>query len=95
MLAGIHGMLAIKLGPHWTLDDKEAKELDKAIKRVFRHQNMKVTQKQLDYAFAAYVFATIYGTRIVTTVVLARGGKQAEPVQEAFSFPTAVPGGRA
>lgn len=93
MIAGIHGMMALKLGPHWTLDTDEAKQVDKAIKRVFRHQNMKVTQKQLDYAFGAYVAFMVYGTRIATTVMLLRNPKQ-EPEQTAtlHPFPQVVPG---
>lgn len=70
-------MLATKAGPHWALDPDEASQLDKAIKRAMRHQDMKVTQKQLDYAMLAYVVGTIYGTRIVTSVML----KEKKPPQ--------------
>ena len=76
----------MRLGAHWALDDDEAKQLDKAIKRAMRHQDMKVTQKQLDYAFAAYVVAQVYGTRIVTSVMIARG-KEAEKVTAPNLYP--------
>lgn len=72
ILKSIHALLSVKAGPHWLLDDAEAKQLDKAIKKAMRHQDMKVTQKQMDYAFAAYVIATVYGSRVVTSVALAR-----------------------
>lgn len=69
-------MLALKLGEDWVLDDGEAKQLETAIKRVMRHQDMQVSQKQLDYAFAAYVIATVYGTRIVATIVSKKSGEE-------------------
>lgn len=73
-------MLALKLGPEWELEGDEAKQMETAIKRVMKHQDMQVSQKQLDYAFAAYVVATVYGTRIVATVIARRATSEAEPV---------------
>lgn len=79
ILLSIHVLLASRFGEHWQLDpDKEAKQLEKAIKNAMRHQDMMVTQKQLDYAMLCYVLAQVYGTRVVTSVMVAR----AEAVQK-------------
>jgi hypothetical protein len=73
VLVSIHSLLSAKFGEHWALDpDKEAKQLEKAIKNALRHQDMQITQKQLDYGMLAYVLAQVYGTRIVTSVMIAR-----------------------
>lgn len=85
VLVSIHALLSAKFGEHWALDpDAEAKQLEKAIKNAMRHQDMQISQKQLDYAMLAYVVAQIYGTRIVTSVMLARAAetpKQPDNVQ--------------
>ena len=47
------------------LDPEEAKKLDGAIKRVMKHHQINVTQKQADVAYLAYVAASIYGPRAV------------------------------
>lgn len=75
ILISIHGLLAGKFGEHWALDDDEGKQVELAIKRVMRHQNMEVSQKQVDYIFAAYVMATVYGTRVAATFI---GGKKSD-----------------
>lgn len=72
ILVSIHALLSARMGEHWRLDDDESKQLEKAIKNALRHQDMRVTQKQLDYAMLAYVVAQIYGTRVVTSITLAR-----------------------
>lgn len=90
MLVGIHAMLAVRAGDHWALEDDEAKQVESAIKRVMRHQNMQISQQQIDYLFAAYVVAMVYGTRIATSVMGARQPAEAEPAVSAspvFPFP--------
>lgn len=78
ILISIHALLAVKVGEEWALEDDEAKQVESAIKRVMRHQDMMVSQKQLDYAFAAYVVAMVYGTRVATTV-MGKTAKKTEP----------------
>lgn len=90
ILKSIHALLAAQIGEHWAIDENETKQLDKAIKRALKHQDMKVTQKQIDYAFLAYVLAQVYGTRIVTTIVVktAEHKKQAPAsTPNIFAFP--------
>lgn len=85
-------MLAVKLDqPHWALEDDEAKQVESAIKRVMRHQDMNVSQKQIDYLFAGYVVAMVYGTRLATTFIGKKPEAQQEPTVAApgvFQFPT-------
>jgi hypothetical protein len=61
--------------PAIALEREEAEKLDGAIKRVWKHYPLNVSQKQMDIAFACTVAAEIYGTRIVAAVV----SKSAEP----------------
>lgn len=84
-------MLAIRLqSDRWKLTDDEADQLDKAVKRVWKHYPANVTQKQLDIGMACYTVATIYGARVIGEIADRKSGKRdavAEPTaQNVFKF---------
>lgn len=73
-------MLAIRFqSPALVLAPEEAKRLDEAIKRVWKHYPVAVTQKQLDISFALWTVAEIYGTRVVAAVVEKKTAKNKPP----------------
>jgi hypothetical protein len=77
--------------PELALDDAEAAQLQDAIKRVAKHNNVAMTQKQLDYAMALYAIAGIYGTRIVAIYLSRSSGPPspatAQPQERVVPFP--------
>lgn len=83
-------MLAIALrNPMIALEASEADKLEDAIKRVWRHYPLNVSQKQVDMAFAATVVAEIYGTRIAAAFMAPKKSEPEKPTASVFPF--AVP----
>lgn len=69
-------MLAIRFqNPAIVLAPEEAKRLDEAIKRVWKHYPVAVTQKQLDISFALWTVGEIYGTRVMAAIVDKKAAK--------------------
>ena len=78
IFVSIHLMLAIRLKSEtWKLSDDEAKELDSAVKLVWRHYPANITQKQMDIGMACWTLANVYGVRIVSTIAEKRAAKLA------------------
>lgn len=70
ILLSAHSMLAIALRtPAIALEKEEAEKLQDAIKRVWKHYPLNVSQKQVDIAFAVTVCGEIYGTRIAAAML--------------------------
>ena len=66
----------------------EADKLEDAIKRVWKHYPLNVSQKQVDIAFALTVAGEIYGTRIAAIIIERRATKQPrDENQTVFQFP--------
>jgi len=89
ILLSIHSMLAIGLKtPALALEPAEADKLEDAIKRVWKHYPLNVSQKQVDIAFALTVAGEIYGTRIAAIIIERRATKQPrDENQTVFQFP--------
>ena len=92
ILISIHAMLAIGLKtPALQLDVKEADKLEDAIKRIWRHYPLAVSQKLVDIAFAVTVCGEIYGTRIATIIMEKRASEkpsaQSGNGESVISFP--------
>ena len=88
ILLSIHLMLAARTSiSQLALDEEEAGRLEEAIKRVWKHYPVNVTQKQLDIAMAVYAVGDIYGTRLVSIYLDRRNaGKEQAPQNPAQGF---------
>ena len=88
ILLSIHTLLAIQTGvPEIMLEPDEAAKLDDAIKKVWRHYPVDVSQKQLDISMAIYAFASVYGTRAVSIYMRKRTeAQEAQPQPNVMPF---------
>lgn len=85
----MHAALAWRRGPHWLLNDADAKAYGLALTNALRHLPITAAQKTIDYsAFAVAVFA-FEGPRLAMDMQLRRDRVQPPPrgpAQQVFEF---------
>lgn len=89
----------MKRGPHWLLNDQDARQYGQALANAVRHLPVVVAQKYFDYAALAGAIAMHEGPRVTMDIAIAaerRAGRRptyAQPAQ-VFQFrPAAAPSG--
>lgn len=76
--------------PQWALEQSEAAELKKAVKIVAKHHKIPITDKQVDYFSVFVILFTVYGSRIMSTIMDKKAAPQTETAKV---VPFAVPQG--
>lgn len=64
-LQGAHAVLAHWAGPHWLLNDEDARNYANAVNNVARHYDVAVAQKTIDIANLIGLACFIEGTRLL------------------------------
>ena len=65
LLQGVHAVLAMRRGPHWLLNDPDAKAYGLALANALRHLPVSMAQKYVDFAaLGVAVFGLLMLTKI-------------------------------
>jgi len=78
-LQGAHAILAHFAGPHWLLNDADAKAYASAVNNVARHYDLHAAQKTVDIANLIGMACFVEGTRLLYTRTHAHARGQAQP----------------
>jgi len=81
-LQGAHAILAHFAGPHWLLNDADAKAYAAAVNNVARHYDLRAAQKTVDIANLIGMVCFVEGTRLLYTRTHARGAQGASQASQ-------------
>lgn len=79
-------MVAWGRGPHWLLNDDDAKKYGVALANAARHLPVQATQKAVDFTMLAVAVATFDGPRVALDMQL-RAQRQAQARQPSHGSP--------
>jgi hypothetical protein len=94
LLQGIHAAIAYRRGPHWLLNDGDAKAYGTALSNAMRHLPITVGQKYFDFAVLGMAVMNYEGARLAVDLQLrqrARQGASAGPGAVVYPFPQRPP----
>ena len=72
LLQGIHSVIAMRRGPHWLLNDPDAKAYGAALANALRHLPVTMAQKYVDFAALGVAVMCYEGPRIHMDMQLRR-----------------------
>lgn len=87
----MHAILAHFGGPHWLLDDKDAKTYAAAVQNVARHYDIRAAQKTVDWLNLLGMIAFVEGTRVVAGRAPKPPPRQPGPMGQVFQFTPSQP----
>lgn len=84
LLQGFHAVIAMRRGPHWLLNDQDAKAYGLALSNALRHLPVTMAQKYIDFSALGLAIFAYEGPRIGIDMQLKRERlAQRQPVQPA------------
>jgi hypothetical protein len=89
LLQGLHAMIAWGRGPHWLLNDTDAKAYGLALSNAMRHLPFTATQKYFDFSALAVAVFAYDGPRLARDIELRQPGASQEvrrPSGQVFHF---------
>lgn len=95
LLQGFHAIIATRRGPHWLLNDQDAKAYGIALSNAMRHLPITAAQKTIDFAALAVAVCAYEGPRIAVDMHIKaqrRAGPRPAPgPAQVFQFRTPQP----
>jgi hypothetical protein len=76
LLQGAHAVIAMRRGPHWLLNDADAKAYGLALANALRHLPVTMAQKYVDFAALGIAIFAYEGPRIGIDMQLKRDRQQ-------------------
>jgi hypothetical protein len=93
LLQGFHAVIAMKRGPHWLLNDADAKAYGTALANALRHLPVTMAQKWIDYSALGLAVFAYEGPRVAIDMQLRQQRDQPRPrpqgPAQVFQFRTA------
>lgn len=91
LLQGFHAVLAMSRGPHWLLNDADAKAYGTALANALRHLPITMAQKYIDFSALGLAVVAYEGPRIgmdvrIKAERMQRGAQQPPPPAQIFRF---------
>ena len=79
MLQGFHAFIAYRRGPHWLLNDADAKAYGTALSNALRHLPITTSQKYVDFAVLGMAVCNYEGVRLAADYQLRQQARQPQP----------------
>lgn len=79
LLQGAHAVIAMKRGPHWLLNDPDAKAYGTALSNALRHLPVTMAQKWIDFSALGLAVFAYEGPRVAIDMQLRQQRQQPRP----------------